>query len=378
MAASDKRAEARPLPPTTGATERSASPRRREPALPGAQVRALPCQVRRRALRSPGLRVAYARERAAQPDARRGDVALALGVTEGELIAAHAGLFHPALSTLSARHLLPQWRRIAAALPALGVVRSITGNRWCRLENTSAAQELTRRCEQAAGDAPACTCLADAAAAGAWAHGFAIEERGADGRVERSLQFFDLYGQSVAEVVLVEGSRVEAFLDIVESFSSWQLAPGLVIPVKKPAAAPRRLPVAAFDAAAVGEGGSATRLPNASTHQVLAGAARSGVPLTLRVESRGGRLSRSGALQDVRLDGPWLHARGAGHGLRLRADAIAQTWLLRRPTPNGTRHALVLLDAAGEPIASIGAEADPAGAERGEWRHLLSQLAAQA
>ncbi|MDZ5460270.1 ChuX/HutX family heme-like substrate-binding protein [Azohydromonas lata] len=379
MAATDKRAEARPLPPTTGATERSASPRRHAPAgTPASQVRALPSLVRRRALRSPGLRAAYARERAAQPQARRGDVALALGVTEGELIAAHAGLFQPALSSLSARHLLPQWRRIAAALPALGVVRSITGNRWCRLENTSAAQELTRRCEQAAGDAPACTCLADAAAAGAWAHGFAIEERGADGRVERSLQFFDLYGQSVAEVVLLEGSRVEAFLDIVESFSSWQLAPGLVIPVKKPAAAPRRMAVAAFDSAVAGEGGTATRLPNASTHQVLAGAAHSGVPLTLRVESRGGRLSRSGALQDVRLDGPWLHARGAGHGLRLRADAIAQTWLLRRPTPNGTRHALVLLDAAGEPIASISAETDAEGSERGEWRSLLSQLAAQA
>lgn len=378
MAASDKRAEARPLPPTTGATERSAAPRRRAPAaLPGTQVRALPCQARRRALRSPALRAAYARERAAQPQARRGDIALALGVTEGELIAAHAGLFHPALSTLRARHLLPQWRRIAAALPALGVVRSITGNRWCRLENTSAARELTRRCELAAGDAPACTCLADAAAAGAWAHGFAIEERGADGRVERSLQFFDVFGQPVAEVVLVEGSRVEAYLDIVETFSSWQLAPGLVIPAKKPAAAPRRMPVAAFDGAGL-DGGTATRLPNASAHQALAGAARSGLPLTLRVESRGARLSRSGALDDVQMDGPWLHARGAGHGLRLRADAIAQTWLLRRPTPTGMRHALVLLDAAGEPIASISAQADAAGSERGEWRHLMSQLAAQA
>jgi putative hemin transport protein len=376
MAAFDTRAEARPLPPTSGGPERTASARRRaDVGTPGPQARPVLSQARRRALRSPGLRAAYAVQRTAQPQARRGDIALALGVTEGELVAAHAGLFLPALSSLTARHLLPQWRRIAAALPALGVVRSITGNRWCRLERTSAAQELTRRCERAAGDAPACTCLADAAAAGAWAHGFAVEERGADGRMTRSLQFFDVYGQSVAEVVLVEGSRVEAFLDIVETFSSYQLAPGLVIPVKRAAPAPRRIPAATFGAA---DGGLATQLPNASAHRLLSRAAQTGLALTLRVESRAGRQSRSGPLQDVRLDGEWIDARGPGHCLRLREAAIAQTWLLRRPSRHGPQHALVLLDAAGQAIASITGEPGPGGAEGHEWQRLLGQLAAAA
>ena len=63
--------------------------------------------------------------------ARHRDIAQALGLSEGELIAAHGGLFDASDSPLKARRLQARWREIVAALEPLGELMALTRNASC-------------------------------------------------------------------------------------------------------------------------------------------------------------------------------------------------------------------------------------------------------
>ncbi|EGJ09786.1 hypothetical protein RBXJA2T_05623, partial [Rubrivivax benzoatilyticus JA2 = ATCC BAA-35] len=65
-----------------------------------------------------------------------------------------------------------------------------------------------------------------------------------------------------------------------------------------------------------------------------------------------------------------------GVRLHLREDAVAEAWLLACPSRAGLRQTLLLLDAAGAPIARLGDDAGPRR-ERCGWRRLVAQLDAE-
>ncbi|MBZ8141121.1 hypothetical protein CLD22_14560, partial [Rubrivivax gelatinosus] len=189
-------------------------------------------------VRAPALRQAY-RTLSAAPAADaallRSDAAAAIGVREAELVAAHAGCFDRCESPLAARRLRPRRREIAAALALFGSARSVTGHRACRVERVGAA-----------------------AAPEHWAHAFALEQRGADGLLARSLQFFDAAGDSLAVLAPVDARGVAAWLDLVESCASFEPAPR-PLPARRVHAA--RPPAGPVDAETVRRDWAAMRTP---------------------------------------------------------------------------------------------------------------------
>lgn len=308
---------------------------------------------------------------------QRSDVAAVLGVREAELVAAHAGCFDRAESPLAARRLRPRRRQIAEALQRFGATRSVAGHRACRVER-----------------------LGPARAPEHWAHAFALEQRTPEGALARSLQFFDAAGDALAELTPLDAAGVAAWFDLVESCACFEPAP-------RPLAARRvraaRAPLESADAAALRRAwatmrgadgfdtllarfalapGAACRLAGpdfarrvapTSAHELLAAAAQQGQPLSVQVPGAG---DCGGDWRQVRQARGWTQADAGGVRLHLREDAVAEAWLLGCPSPGGWRQTLLLLDAAGAPIARLGEEAT-AARERCGWRRLVAQLDAE-
>lgn len=331
--------------------------------------------------------------------ARHRDIARALGITEGELIAAHCGPFEPAESPLTAQRLRAAWPAIVAGIEALGLVMALTRNESCVHEKLGVYSA-------ASVDGPVGLVLGGAIDLrvfyNRWAHGFAVEEQLDGGEVQRSLQFFDAQGQAIHKVFLKAQSDLPAFHRLVQAFALPDRSAGIT-PVPVPAA-PAERPDAAIDRSAFGAAWTAMRdtheffgllkkfgvsrtqalrlappghahpVAVSSAREVLERAARDGTPIMVFVGNPGMIQIHSGPVKRVEVRGPWLNVLDEGFNLHLREDHIVQAWLVKKPTSDGLVHALELFDAQGGTIAMLFGERKPGQAELEGWRKLLAAL----
>jgi len=341
------------------------------------------------------------------PHARHRDIAKTLAISEGELVAAHCGVIDALDSPMSARRLRAHWPQIVASLETLGEVMALTRNDACVHEKVGIYSHTSL---SGPAQNPVGLVLGGAIDLRIfyrrWAHGFAVEERLADGAMQRSLQFFDAQGQAIHKVFLRPASKVAAFFDLIDQFAAPALSTG--INVTALAAAPAPTPDAEVDAAGLRQAwasmrdtheffgllqrfavtrtqalrladpGFAQAVPVASAHEVLTRAAQLGVPIMVFVGNPGLIQIHSGPLQRVEVMGPWLNVLDPGFNLHLREDHIADAWLVKKPTSDGLVHSLELFDATGETIAMFFGERQPGQAERCDWRHLLASLSPEA
>ena len=354
----------------------------------------------------PAIRASF-RQARETPHSRHRDIAQALGIAEGELIAAHCGPFDTSESPLKARRLRAEWPQIVAALEPLGEVMALTRNDSCVHEkvgvyrNTSVSGPASHRMGLVLGGAIDLRVFY-----GQWAHGFAVEERlvhaQAAGAVQRSLQFFDAQGQAVHKVFLREASAIDAYFGLVEQFATPELVAG--ISVAPPRARVVEAPDAEVDVLQFREAWASMRdtheffgllkkfgvtrtqglrlaspefvhsVAAASAHEVMTRAAQAGVPIMVFVGNPGMIQIHGGPVKRVEVMGSWLNVLDPGFNLHLREDHIATAYLVKKPTSDGLVHSVELFDANGETIAMLFGERKPGQAERCDWRELLASL----
>lgn len=337
------------------------------------------------------------------PRSRHRDIAQALGISEGELIAAHCGPFEPAESPLKARRLRGDWPQIVAALEAVGEVMALTRNESCVHEKVGVYSKtsVNGHVGLVLGGAIDLRVFYSQ-----WAHGFAAEERLADGTahgaVQRSLQFFDAQGQAVHKVFLKPASNLAAYHGLVEEYGAARVSAGITTAAaaakeaEKPDA---EIDLAGFHAAwtsmhdtheffgilkkfglsrtqalRLAPADYAHAVPVASAHEVLTRAAQDGTSIMVFVGNPGMIQIHSGPVKRVEVMGPWANVLDEGFNLHLREDHIARAWLVKKPTSDGLVHSIELFDAQGETIAMLFGERKPGQAERCEWRNLLASL----
>lgn len=340
---------------------------------------------------------------ARQPPARRHrDIAELLGLSEGELVAAHATRFDAQESPLVAQRLWPAWPAIVQALESLGEVAALTCNATC-------VHEKVGRYRPTSVDGQVGLVLGDAIDLrlffSAWAHGFAVQEATARG-LQRSLQFFDAQGTAVHKVFLRGNSRLAAYEALVARFADTARAtPGIAVHTAPPArqqAADGDIDVAAFRAAWASLRDSdefpgllrrhgvshpqALRLASpeftlpvdaGAAQEVLSRAAQAGTPVMVCVGNPGAIQRHAGPVHRVEVVGPWLNVLDPGFSLQLREDHIASAWLVRKPSTHGLVSSLELFDPEGHTIATLCGERQPGHAERCEWRRILGDCAAE-
>jgi putative hemin transport protein len=321
---------------------------------------------------------------------RNRDAAHALGVSEGEALAAFTGEHVVRLT--------PRFIELFEEMPQFGAVMALT-------RNEAAVHEKDGQYENMSHDGSVGLVLGGAIDLRVfyqqWASGFAVHEATAKGE-QKSLQFFDAQGHAVHKVFLREHSDHAAFDAFVERWRSAEQTPGLT--VGEPTAAPivkddseidipafhaawdamsdthqffgilRKFEVVRTQALRLAEPRYVQPVSTEALQKVLVRASEVAVPIMVFVGNRGMIQIHSGPVKTIRAMGPWLNVLDPGFNLHLRMDLIASAWTVRKPTSDGIVTSLELFDAQGENIAMLFGARKPGTPELEGWRELIAEL----
>ncbi|WAC75038.1 hemin-degrading factor [Roseateles sp. SL47] len=347
------------------------------------------------------LRQAFATARQ-ERRARHRDIAEALQISEGELLAAHVGPFTDAESPLKACRLRADWQDLMAAVEPLGPVMALTRNESCVHEKVGVYRKVSALGPQGQTGLVLGGEIDLRVFYSHWQHGFAVTERLADGALQRSLQFFDAAGGALHKIFVKPESDLAAYEALVAQFQSEDQAPGLVPaeawqePAEQPDSAInlatfhaewadlrdthdffgllKRHGLSRVQALRLAEPRFVQPLPRSSAQELLSRAAQQGVSIMVFVGNPGMIQIHSGPIHQVVMMGPWLNVLDPGFNLHLREDHIASAWLVRKPTVDGLVCSMELFDAQGRTIAMLFGERKPGQAERCDWRQLLESM----
>jgi len=333
---------------------------------------------------------------------RHRDIAKQLGISEGELIGAFAGIntIPSDVGEMQAIRLHPKWVEIMASVGSLGEVMALTRNASCVHEKVGIYKNASQ-------DGPVGLSVGEIDLRifyHAWAHGFAVLEMTKDG-LQRSLQFFDKVGVAIHKIHLRSLSNVTKFDELLHQFKSNDQALGIqVTSLDKPAAEllDRDINVAAWhqswramkdthDFFGLLRQFKVTRtqglrladpefvqaLPVTCAKDLLELAASASTPIMIFVGNPGMLQIHSGSIQKVVSMGAWINVMDPRFNLHLRSDSVAQAWLVRKPTTDGIVTSVELFNDSGEAIAMFFGERKPGRPELTAWRALVNELPAR-
>lgn len=329
--------------------------------------------------------------RAARPKLRERDLALELGISEAELVAAFVG--H------GATRIEPRVNDVLTGLEAVGEVMALTRNESAVHEKIGVYDKVVTGAHNALvlGEAIDLRIFPKA-----WAHGFAVEKRDGDG-VRHSLQFFDAAGEAVHKVHLRPASSLYAYQKLVGGLAAADQSEGLEVEPAAEAAEVERSGTAATAAElrqrwsgmtdvhqlfgilkalklsrheAIRMVGKdyAWRLDPGALPAMLGHVAGEGLPVMCFVGNRGCIQIHSGPIQAIKPMGPWINVLDADFHLHLRLDHAREVWAVRKPIKEGRVTSLEVFDEAGRLIIQFFGKRDEGEDERDDWRFLAENL----
>lgn len=307
--------------------------------------------------------------RADSPKTRARDFAEAHGIAEADLVAAQVGHGATAIDAHPDR-LIPFVRD-------LGDVLALTRNDNCVHERRGVYNDYHGGGHAAMVLDPEIDLRLFPAQ---WVHGFALSEQGADGKVKRSLQVFDAAGDAVHKIFLGPASDVVAFDRLVAALRRPEQAASLDLSSRKPVEAAREAPERAdalraewsrmtdthqflrvareqkmnrLGAYRVVGAPHARPLAPEAVMQCLNAAAVGRIPVMIFVGNMGCIQIHGGPIERIETVGPWFNVLDPRFNLHLRADRIAEVWLVAKPVSGGDAVSVEAFDGRGELILQI-------------------------
>ncbi len=342
---------------------------------------------------------AIRRARADNPKLRERDLALNLGISEGELVASGCG-------TGGARRLDFDFDAIFARVGEVGEVMALTRNEHAVHEKIGVYDSFHpgKHAAMFLGEQIDLRLFPVH-----WKHAFAVEKQDGEKQdgddIRRSLQFFDAHGEAVHKIHARPATDLAAWQRLVDDFASDDQSPVLETLATDPDPSEpggdvpvaelrerwagmtdthqfvpiiRKLKLSRHRAvSAVGED-FAWRLDNDSVGEMLARAAEESLPIMCFIGSKGCIQIHSGPVETIRPMGPWLNIMDPTFHMHLRTDRIAEAWAVRKPTDNaaGRGHvtSLEAYDAQGELIIQFFGKRIEGQDERAPWRAIMESL----
>ena len=329
------------------------------------------------------------------PDVRIRTAADRLGVSEAELLATGCGEHVTRLDG--------GWSALLSEVESLGPVMALTRNAAAVHEKTGVYHNVKFTDAHNMGlvldDDIDLRLFLDH-----WALGFAVETPwdGGRGGVRRSLQFFDRDGTAVHKVFLTRKSDLDAYDALVDKYRhDDQSIDQPVEPVESGAdeVPSEEIDVEGFldewadlkdthdffpllrdydvsrrQALHFGEGRFTQRVAADSLRRLLQDAAAEEVPIMVFVGNTGCIQIHTGPVKKLKATPPWYNVLDPGFQLHLNEEAIAQAWVVRKPTRDGDVTSLELLDADGGIIARFFGKRKPGEPERTDWRSVVHAL----
>ncbi|MGJ7506922.1 hemin-degrading factor [Variovorax sp. GT1P44] len=331
---------------------------------------------------------------------RHKDAAEALGISEGEAIAAHSGTHERALR---ATPLQGPWLDLLQALELCGPVLALT-------RNTSTVHEKTGVYRNLSGGEQMGLALGEEIDLrlffSRWHAGFFISEAAANSGQppSLSLQFFDASGTAVHKIFARDATDRAAFESVAQAHANADLS--VVFAPAEPKAAPR--PDGDIDRAALteawggmtdthqffgllnkfeverqqsfrlAEGGFTKRASRLAVRELLNEASFSGTPIMVFVGSPGCIQIHTGPvvrIEPMEMRGmQWLNVLDPGFNLHLREDLIDSVWIVEKPTSDGIVTSVEAFDREGGLMAMFFGARKPGQPEREDWRALVDTL----
>ena len=327
----------------------------------------------------------------ANPKSRIRDAARALGTSEAELLATR--ITSAPNSPVVA--LTDDFRAILQQVPTLGRVMALT-------RNDSVVHERKGAYTSVSFQGPMGLVLGDDIDLRLfmmhWKFGFAVSEAG-----RQSLQFFGVDGEALHKIYVLEGETdAAAYAALVARFRApeqpAQLATAAVAP-PAPEAADDTIDVLAFQEAWRGLqdthdffgllrkfGVSRTQALRLGPPELLRQVGNDAVERALRaasaqqqgvmifVASRGCIQIHTGLTERIVPTGPWLNVLDAEFNLHLKAEDVAESWVVQKPTADGVVTSLELFDAQGNNLLLLFGKRKPGIPEQESWRELVAAL----
>ncbi len=331
------------------------------------------------------------RARADNPKARERDLAIQLGISEAELVAAHCGE--------GVVRVEPRVNDLLTGLEAVGEVMALTRNESAVHEKIGVYDKVVTGNNNAMvlGEHIDLRIFPKV-----WAHGFAVEKRDGD-EIRRSLQFFDAAGEAVHKVHLKPASNLYAYQKLVASLESTNQEPvvaisttGLDVETGAPDATAdaldlrdrwsrltdvhqffgmlKKLKIGRARAIRIVGEDYAWKLADGAVADMLRAAADAGTAIMCFVANRGMVQIHGGPISNVQPMGPWINIMDPSFHLHLRQDHIAEAWAVRKPTVDGTVTSFEAFNAKGEMIIQFFGKRKEGGGERADWRAIVEAL----
>lgn len=233
-----------------------------------------------------------------------------------------------------------------------------------------------------------------------WVHGFAVISQGEAGP-KRSIQVFDAAGDAVHKVFLEDRSDVGAFDTLVASLRLADQDQPFAVSAPAPIDGPfadvskldklrtewsemtdthqflmltRRLKMNRLGAYHIVGAPFVQRLDVGAVTVALESAAAAKTKIMVFVGNPGCIQIHSGVVETIKPMGPWQNVLDPRFNLHLRADHIAEVWLVNKPTKRGPAISVEAFDAQGGLILQMFGKRAEAATDTGDWDALTKTL----
>lgn len=319
------------------------------------------------------------------------DLAAQLGLSEAALVEAELGY--------GATRIDPTLARLIPAVQKLGEVMALTRNRSCVIEKIGTYNEFHD------GEHAAMTLDAEIDMRmfpRHWAHAYAVEAAGADGP-RRSVQVFDAAGGAVHKVHLRAGSDLDAWAELVRELAlpdqagmsdfasrtgpeGARMSEGQAETLREEWAKMtdthqfntlvRRLKMNRLGAYRVAGAPFAKPLSVEAVPALLERVQAEGQKVMFFVGNMGCIEIHSGPIRTLKPMGPWLNVLDDRFNLHLRADHVAEVWLVDKPTTRGPAISVEAFDEMGTLIFQCFGMRSDRGGDPDAWARLTRSLPA--
>lgn len=322
-------------------------------------------------------------------DMRAREKAEHLGLTEGQLVAAQVG--HGTV------RLDAHPDRIMPALTALGEVMALTRNDSCVIEkvgqydNYHSGQHATMILNDA---------IDLRMFPSWWVSAFAVETP-SDKGVRRSVQVFDAAGDAVHKIHLRDTSKLEGWGQLIDALKSDDQSDALTVEPRKGPEAPKasadkldalraewakmtdthqfmrltsKLKMNRLGAYRIVGEPFVRRVVPEAVAQAFEAVSAKGTEVMVFVGNRGCIEIHGGRCDTLKVMGPWFNVLDPGFNLHLRADHIAEVYVVTKPTQRGDAISLEAFDANGGLILQIFGRRTDAQDFRPAWNAIAADL----
>ena len=325
------------------------------------------------------------------PRKRTRDIATSLGVSEGELVAS-------ACDGENIIRLKKDWEKLFGQLEQLGPLMALTRNRSAVHEKNGVYRNVSF--EGHAGlvlDEQIDLRLFHKR----WGSAFALPVKNPRGTLH-SIQIFDKKGEAVHKIYLKDASRLEDYLRLVDRFRYDDQSSGIELNSgisrkknRRPDEVNRdqflgewselkdthaffplllKHKVSRTVALELTEGQFAWAVSNSVTRRMLKRVVDREVPIMVFVGNPGVVQIHSGPVRRVVEKGDWINILDPGFNLHMRQDHVASSWIVEKPTEDGTVTSIEVFDKEGELIVTFFGARKPGRPELESWRVVTDEL----